>query len=82
MISQNDEENITNKLSYFYLESSRLEVLCEILCTYLENYQDEQPLAYKSLYLTTIIKDDLEKLSTEIDILLSEELHKKIPTVD
>ena len=65
------------KLDNCYLDAMEISDLFEILNIYLENYQDEIPIASKIITLTNLIHHKNENIVDNLDDIVSEENFKK-----
>lgn len=65
------------KLDNCYRDAMEISDLFEILNIYLENYQDEIPIASKIITLTNLIHHKNENIVDNLDDIVSEENFKK-----
>ena len=65
------------KLDNCYRDAMEISDLFEILNIYLENYQDEIPIASKIITLTNLIHHKNENIADNLDDIVSEENFKK-----
>lgn len=65
------------KLDNCYRDAMEISDLLEILNIYLENYQDEIPIASKIITLTNVIHYKNENIVYNLDDIVSEENFKK-----